>query len=472
MPVSNRFRLLLSLLMMTLAVGPAMTWGDQPSLSNEGKPLQIEGRVPQAGMVTLSSEQIPKDVLGVEMLKPLLGVVGVLEPRDMVAINRHARPLGVGDTPASSDPIAYIHYERGQSTGTLRVSSIGEGKLLLSSLDKAPLRWILDREVADRLGIGFEAMPSPDRFAASPDSLTLVLPPPHVESKIVLDPQTIRARIRLSYPRLERELGKETFRVRLPKNYDPNASAGVLVWISPSPDGRIPEIFAPVCDELGLIALGVDNNGNQREITDRLQNHLDSIETLAQHAHIDRDRVYVTGASGGGRSSSILQLSFPEHFAGCVPIIGLDTYHNAPTGDPGKYWPKRLGKPSGPNMVLLKSRRIRSITGTADFNEPEMTLRTRLLRDDGLEAEIDVIEGMAHALPSAEQFAGALRWVDEPRREAIEDARALAQSILDQVRIQDPSTPAVRRRVIEVMQLVPNSDLAWEAAGMLGYKHP
>jgi dienelactone hydrolase len=243
----------------------------------------------------------------------------------------------------------------------------------------------------------------------------------------------------------------------------------VLVWISPTPDGRIPDTIAPACDLLGLIAIGVDNNGNQREITDRLQNHLDSIETLAQHANIDRQRIYLTGMSGGGRCSGILQLAFPDYFAGAVPIVGLDTYHNAPTGQAGKFWPRRLSRPSGPIRKQLEDRRIRSITGNADFNEPEMTLRTQLLQDDDIEAQIDVIEGMAHTMPNPEHFTSALIWVDEPRHEGIEQSRNEAAAILKETQEQDASIPAVRRRLIEVLRLVPHTDQAWQAAERLGY---
>ena len=71
-------------------------------------------------------------------------------------------------------------------------------------------------------------------------------------------------------------------------------------------------------------------------------------------------------------------------------------------------------------MNLLKNRRIAGITGSADFNEPEMTIRQGLLKRDGIEMRLDVIEGMAHTMPTADQFTSALLWVDEPRRESIE----------------------------------------------------
>ncbi|MEZ6165566.1 MAG: prolyl oligopeptidase family serine peptidase [Phycisphaerales bacterium] len=443
--------------------------GAQSSIPLEDKPLQIEGRLPTAAYITRTQNPVPEDLSEVEMLRDRLGLIDIIEPKGFTSINRLARP---SDEEPSENPALFLQIARNDSTICLGLDVL-EDTVLLSTLDEPRSVWSIRRAAFERLGITVtpsEMNRQSDGFAPTNAAMEMVLPTPHTESSVVFDPQMIRSRFKMQYPRLTRVLGQETFRVRLPMKYDPGTPAGVLVWISPTPDGRIPDIFGPVCDQLGLIAIGVDNNGNQREITDRLQNHLDSIETLAQHASIDRQRIYLTGMSGGGRCSGILLLAFPDLFAGAVPIVGLDTYHNAPTGDPGKYWPKRLSRPAGPLRKQLEQRRIRSITGTADFNEPEMVLRTQLLQDDGVNAQIDVIEGMAHTMPNAEQFTKALAWVDDPRSRAIEDATNQAQLIMTETNTQDATIPAVRRRLIEVMRLVPDSDLAWEAAKRLGIK--
>lgn len=443
--------------------------GAQSSIPLEDKPLQIDGRLPTAAYITMTQNPIPEDLAEVEMLRDRLGLIDTIDPKGFTSINRLARP---SDEEPSENPALFLQIARSDTTISLGLDVL-EDTVLLYTLDLPRSVWSIRRVAFERLEIKVtprQASTQGDGFAPTDTALDMVLPTPHTESSVVLDPQTVRSRLKMQYPRLTRVLGQETFRVRLPMRYDPGTPAGVLAWISPTPDGRIPDIFGPVCDQLGLIAIGVDNNGNQREITDRLQNHLDSLETLTQHALIDRERIYLTGMSGGGRCSGILLLAFPDLFAGAVPIVGLDTYHNAPTGDPGKFWPKRLARPAGPTRKLLEERRIRSITGTADFNEPEMVLRTQLLQDDGIEAQIDVIEGMAHTMPNAEQFTKALVWVDEPRSGAIEDATKRAREILTETESQDAAIPAVRRRLIEVLRMVPDSDLAWQAAERLGIK--
>lgn len=441
----------------------------QPSIPTEDKPIQIQGRLVRSGLITRAPSQIPEDLSGLEMLRDRLGVVAALDSSSISSLNRFARSIESsidGDEP----PPLYLQFSHGTDRNTLGIYPQTE-TVILQTLDAPRQAWTIRREAFNRLGISIDPsdVSSPDWFEATASAQETTIAPPHVQSDLTLDKRTVRSRIKSNFPALTRVVGDETFHVRLPKGFDPLTPSGVLVCISPSPMGRIHESFALACDQLGLIAIGVDNNGNKREITDRLQNHLDSIETLAMHARIDRDRIYLTGMSGGGRCSGILQLAFPERFAGAVPIVGLDTYHNAPTGKGNQYWPKSLGKPSSRWMKFLQTRRIRSITGTADFNEPEMLIRTELLNRDGIDAQIDVIEGMAHSYPSQKQFRDALLWVDEPRREQIAEALDDARNALQETKGKDTGIPAIRRRLIEIMKTVPYTPESWEAASRLGY---
>ena len=125
-------------------------------------------------------------------------------------------------------------------------------------------------------------------------------------------------------------------------------------------------------------------------------------------------------------------------------------------------------------MKLLKHRRIAGITGTADFNEPEMTIRQGLLERDGIEMKLDVIEGMAHTMPDAQAFSKSLKWVDEPRRDAMvetfKEAKALMQAWREMSGDAQALSPAMRQGLIEIIELAPWTEPAWEAAGVLGFE--
>ena len=254
------------------------------SIAHAADPFRIESKPPTLGYITHSTEPVSKDLLDVPMISQLAGVMGTIAPRSFSTLRRTlARAPVDPSTLSDANRIGFLHLERTIDRvdfhSALSIHQIDPSTIGLRSLDDPAQAWSLPREGFDRLGIRWasdpsETIPASDRF---------VLPTPHIQSSTVLDLKTVRARIKRSYPRLSRTLSGETFRVRLPKDHKPDFPAGVLVWISPSIDGRIPTIFEPIADRLGLIVIGIDNNGNKRAITDRLQNHLDSIESLASH---------------------------------------------------------------------------------------------------------------------------------------------------------------------------------------------
>ncbi len=471
------------LIVLALALsGADPCWAAQaprPSLSRDGhaqedrSPFRIDGRAPTLGYISTGADPIPEDLIGVELIARRAGLISLIEPHAYATLGRFTKPVDDGEvTDPTPDHPVYLHLAVDDEQRVYLITPYGD-RVALTAMGEPRPRWSLRADVLEKLGLVLAAPSANPPGLGAVEGNEIELPQPHTPSPIVLDARTIRSRIGISYPPLTRIVGEETFRVRLPKGFAPTTHPGVLVWISPGPDGRIPGVFAPICDELGLIAIGVDDNGNKREITDRLQNHLDSIETLARRCAIDRDRVYVTGMSGGGRCSSILQLAFPDLFAGSIPILGLDSYHNALTGKGGEYWPRRMARPSGRYLKMLHERRIAGITGAADFNRAEMSVRKDLLAQDGIDMRLDIIEGMAHAMPSAEQFADALRWVDEPRRAAIEQQNTAVNAAFAEYTHTHgdaaPTTPAARRALIEIIETGPNSGAASHAAELLGY---
>ncbi len=419
------------------------------------------------------------------MIAELGGLIAQITPRSLSTLRRSLGSMVEGtDQLSDATPIAVLHLHRRVEKQDVHVAlqiyqlawdPSGESLALRAGDDDQSRTWSIPREAFVKLKVN---LPLAD-VAGSSEEIKARTPigqlsRPYVKSKTQLDVRTLRARIRRSYPKLTRDLEQELFRVRLPMGYNPEFPAGVLVWISPNNDGRIPRIFEPILDKLGLIALGVDNNSNERSITDRLQCHLDSIETLASHYRIDRKRVYLTGMSGGGRCSGILQIAFPELFAGAVPIVGFDTYHNAKANSTGGFWAAGLGRPAGKWMKLLKTRRIAAITGSVDYNMPEMRVRKGLLKDDGIEIRLDVIEGMGHAMPKAQEFGDALDWVDEPRRSTMvtdfKQAKEVFAAYIADFGQAEPATPAARKALIRVITLAPWTEPAIRAAKLLGYE--
>lgn len=261
------------------------------------------------------------------------------------------------------------------------------------------------------------------------------------------------------------ELGDATVRLRPPKGYDPRKPVGLLVWIDPSPNGAPPDVLSPACDELGLAVVGVSKSGNECGTGDRTQRALDALATAEAILHIDRSRVYVTGLSGGGRMSSILAGCFPDVFAGAVSMAGVAHYEDK-VNELGKLWPAYFLPPTAKRMELYKTHRLAATTGPKDFNHEQTLVLMDMQKEAGLQARVFVFDEIGHQTPDSDGFAEALRWVDEPQREAAK-ARALEgeKLLADAEKLNDE---ARRKALLKVMEKAPWSDAAWKAAASAG----
>lgn len=454
----------LGLLVMFLGVNAAHV---QPA-SKRVVQLSIEGKPATRAVIWQGDQPLEWTDIGESpMLRGLAGIAGTLDARALASLRRSMKaPVKVSD---SIPVIGTIRLTRGAATDNLQIAREADGVLVILSKGTPGMGNLLDWDLLSDIGVSRAVLDGVvTDEPQSRDQRDLV----QYQSHVVLNPKTQRVRFKRQYSLLSRTLGQERFRIRLPRGSDSELPPGVLVWISPSPNGQIPQIFFEACDELNLIAVGVDQNGNTRKLTDRFQNHFDSLATIKAHYRIDDRRVYVTGMSGGGRCSSILQLAYPDVFMGAVPIVGLDSYHKTPTGAPGKYWPDRQGRPDTRLFGMLKNRRIAAITGTMDFNAPEMRKRTQQMKNDKVNIKLDVIEGMGHTMPSWEQFLESIRWVDELQQERIGKAAAKARVKLDQLikRSGRECGDDVRARkiLIQITVDAPWSEAAWEAAEILG----
>lgn len=425
-------------------------------------PFKVGERPVREGVVAAGDA-----VGGNPMASVLDGVVGSLDAADIGFLRRGLGEPLTEDALAGAERVALIHLGKDGSDGRVEVLRLASGGMGVRTVG-GDAAWAMDPAALQRPGWAWWR--AGWRPEAGKGAERLRLEGTGDSSDRVLDRATIRRVIRETYPPTGRDLKVETIHVRLPKGHDPSRAAGVLVWVSPTPDGRLPSLLEPMVDELRLIAVGADNAGNERMLTDRLQLMLDALESARRRYLVDEERVYVTGLSGGGRCSGILLCSMPDVFAGAVPVIGLDDYHDPLTGQGKQFWPRRIGKPPPPVLRLLKQRRLYAITGDMDVNQAEMSARVGLLVEDGVTARIDVVEGMGHTMPDPERWASALEWVDEPRRAALAEGVAKAERLLAAVPEGPVTDPEVREALREVMAAAPWSAPAWVAAERLGYR--
>lgn len=182
------------------------------------------------------------------------------------------------------------------------------------------------------------------------------------------------------------DLGQETFEVVVPEDYDPEAPHGLLVWVSPTPSGRLegPERRRVLAERL-MIWVGANRSGNRRARWDRIGLTLDAAEAMKELYNVDERRVYAGGYSGGGRTASALAVLYPEVFQGALLFMGCDYYKKVPLPDkPGAHWPAAFPEPPRGVMKLVRERnRFVFATGEHDFNRMQTRTFERLYAKDG-----------------------------------------------------------------------------------------
>lgn len=415
------------------------------------------------------------------MLLRTRGVLGVYEGREV------ARSLGIVAKGAAyvgraegSTLIAVFHVERADGERRIGVFEDSEGVLIAEDLDAAAGERPARAEVTRARFLALSSdwvefagdLEKPD--PRLPEGEVVEAPRPYVPSRLVMDRETLGDRFlaggSTGIDAADRVLTDETLFLRVPRGYSPRAPVGLVVWVHAMSEGRTPEVFVPALDGLGLACVSAANSGNDRHVANRYQLALDGVRMASRLIHIDPERVYVTGISGGGKVSSMLQACFPDVFRGAVPIVGMSCYEPIPTGT-GQFWPAGYRRPGSKVFGVLRTRRIAAITGDHDGNQAPIQGAARIMSGDGLSVRVFDYPDMGHTMPTPDRFLDAMRWVDEVWQADKARRVAEAREALDRVRSglgENGKLTAAQRRLLAVMcDEVPWTAEAWEGCGLL-----
>lgn len=413
------------------------------------------------------------------MTDRLSGIAARLDAGDIRRLAMLCRNAPQVGWPAEIPVLGYLQFHRANGVHTLRLGLTRDRSLLLASADSGTPGGGPVEIAIDGWETLIEALLAPPSGRAPPTELlageVIPLAQPYQPSLILLDTAAVESRLAGGHATVldqtDRLLAEEQFFVRMPTTYDPSVPLGLLVWVDAGDDGRPPDVLNTAADELGLVMIGAANAGNSRLVTDRYQLALDAVATLETRLFIDPRRVYITGLSGGGRVSAAAVACFADVFTGAVPIVGLSIWAPVPLGD-GRFVVAGYRKPDAALWRLFREHRVAPMSGPLDFNYMEITNAVRMMRRENLSVQLFEYPDMAHQLPTAERFADALRWVDEPARLARERSAAEAQALLVSYLRKFGETPVsalAQRRILErVATIGPWSPAAWRACELLG----
>lgn len=119
-------------------------------------------------------------------------------------------------------------------------------------------------------------------------------------------------------------LADERFLVYVPP---PRATSryGLLVFVPPWQDARLPPRWAPVLDQFGMIFVTAARSGNDESTLGRREPlALLAARNIIGRYAVDPERVYIAGFSGGSRVALRLALGYPDLFRGAMLNAGSD----------------------------------------------------------------------------------------------------------------------------------------------------
>ncbi len=434
--------------------------------------FRVDGQRPTAAVITVGETWDPALPLDTRMGRLAAGVLDTYDTRSIAKLLRCATREGVPPD-ADAHRVALIHLSgrRSEDGRQVELMRLADGSWAARALPMGA-GILLDNDRFEAVRSGWPVYRGGFGQASIPETgVSVALPHPYVAGAVTLDPRVQKQRLYRGMPvrtvAPDRVLADETMHARLPAGYDPRKPAGLLVWSSPSPRGQIPRVFGPALDELNLVCIGSDNTGNDRDVPDKFQIVFDAVATARQRFHIDARRIYITGMSGGGKVTSILAMCFPDVFTGAIPIVGLGSYSTLDDSW-GQHRNAYFAEPRGDLLQLARAHRMAPMGGPPDFNYDEMTERVTRLEVDGF-ANIRFFSypDMAHVMPTADRFAEALRWVDEPWRQVREQERARAESLMDAYldtrEASAPDSDDDRVALRAVIEAGPWTDAAWRA---------
>lgn len=272
---------------------------------------------------------------------------------------------------------------------------------------------------------------------------------------------------------IEYDLEKESFETYVPADYDGSRPYGLFVWISASPSGKVHKPWVEILDKRHLIWIGANNAGNARAVLPRLGLALDAVHNMKSKYSIDPQRIYVSGASGGGRCASIVGVCWPDVFSGGFYMIGCDYFRDLPTGEPNKFWVRSYLTPA--TALLTKAKRDSYhvlLTGETDMNRPQTKANYELgFQKDGFQHVAYVeVPAMGHQPPPADWFEKGLDFLDErPKHRAPQQARSAASQPVPHAGGVDPAQTddEAAGRLLRMAKLYISNDQPDEAKAKL-----
>ena len=191
----------------------------------------------------------------------------------------------------------------------------------------------------------------------------------------------------------------EQFLVYVPAD-KPVGGYGLLVFVPPWKQARIPDGWADALDRQGFIFVTAANSGNDADdFARRIPLALIAEQNVLKRYVIDPSRIFVGGFSGGSRVALKLALGYPDLFRGALLDAGADPIDT-----------DALPLPPADLFAKFEASRLVFVAGDGDTGALRMdaaslsSLRAHCV----LNTEEQVLPAVGHSIADAGAFASAL----------------------------------------------------------------
>ena len=229
----------------------------------------------------------------------------------------------------------------------------------------------------------------------------------------------MRQRLFQNHQRLDAQaidLAQERFVLYVPPHAPPPEGYTLLVFVPPWQETRVSPQWIPVLDRGDTILVSAAHSGNDADVLNRREPlAILAAYNVMQRYHVDPQRVYVGGFSGGSRVALRLALAYPDLFRGALLEAGSDPIGSAQIP---------LPPPDLMNRFQQDSRVV-YFTGEEDVLHQAEDARSRESLKTWCVFDVDVqsMRRTGHELADGQNFSRALKSL---QKRASPDAGKLA----------------------------------------------
>lgn len=252
--------------------------------------------------------------------------------------------------------------------------------------------------------------------AATPQSQTSQSAPAHTGWMRVQFPELTAPATKPEWFSYNFNPKQEAFEIYVPPDR-PEEPYGVLGWTNPNDTAGTPRKFEPLLKEYHMIAISADHCGNDQDFPRRIGLLVSGLLQLEKSLAIDKNRLILSGYSGGGRTSATGCFVHPEIWRGAISWAGGNFYKTYPVpmpigaSSPGINDYVKNGVTQENLKLARENARFVLITGNKDFNLNDSRGIYRALRGESFKALLIEEPGMGHEVGSVESMRKALDFV-------------------------------------------------------------